>query len=311
MEPIAFSSAIVEHGARNALKRLPGGDAYLVKEGRSHRISIEGALKITRLRFHSSDFTADDLADLAYFRNLALLEIFSFGITSLDPFPALPSLKTFRLRAGERVFDISPLTRCAKLRDLDLCGTALQSAQPLEQLTMLHTLNLYGCGVEGLEWLRGLVSLSSLELNGNAVADLTPLAGLKKLKVLNLGGNRISDIEPIGTLGSLMTLNLENNDISEVKTAAALPNLERLLLSGNRITDVSALASLGKLRVLDLSANPLGDVTALAQIHSLELAAVDADPRFDGVFSGFEKSEQERAADGIRMKTFVYTRAVM
>ena len=196
------------------------------------------------------------------------------------------------------IFDITKLSYCLKLRDLNLSGNQLDSFQTLLGLPKLERLNLSGTGAtdETLELLKNLQSLTWLELTGNGALTAEKLDELKAALpncqifhdtvyyTVELGGqlltsdmtgvtlpnSGITDISRLNTFTELRYLILNDNAIRDISALTGLLYLKELDLSENMLTDIAPLAGHRELKQLNLSSNSITDVYALSSCAGLE-----------------------------------------
>ncbi|MFF2331218.1 MULTISPECIES: DUF6892 domain-containing protein [unclassified Streptomyces] len=116
----------------------------------------------------------------------------TFSVRSLDGISAaLPALEALRLELNE-VTDLTPLTRCGRLRELALVGGYDNEADlaPLSRVGSLRTLSLASRTVRDLSPLT-VLELEHLTLDGchdvrsRNVVDLAPLEHMPSLRTVN------------------------------------------------------------------------------------------------------------------------------
>ncbi|MDD2776191.1 MAG: NACHT domain-containing protein [Gallionella sp.] len=164
-----------------------------------------------------------------------------------------PSEKLRTVCAFNSTFsDLTPLTQCRALRNLELINMTVSDLSPLVELSALRSLNLSGTAVSDLRPLARLENLISLQLDGTAVSDLTPLTKLINLQYLTLSSTAASDLTPLARLSHLFMLDLRETPVLDVSPLAELTNLHILVLDHTYVTDVSALAHLTQLKIVGL-----------------------------------------------------------
>lgn len=190
------------------------------------------------------------------------------------------------------ITDISRLSQCLHLRELDLSGNPLGSLNTLSGLPKLTKLILRETGLtdDALAFLGTLQRLTYLDIRDNPALTAQGLEtlglNLSGCQVvhdtvyftLNLGEQQLSsDMAEISVISSgvaslsglerfaeLRRLDLSGNAVSDLGPLRELYGLEELTLAHNRIWDLSPLSGHTALRKLDLSHNDIRDVYALA-----------------------------------------------
>jgi len=97
---------------------------------------------------------------------------------------------------GNKISDISPLGRLAKLNQLGLGNNAIKDLKPLEYLINLSGLELAGNGINDINSLRVLTNLDKLDLDRNEITDILPLVenhGLGSGDFLGLTRNQLDE----------------------------------------------------------------------------------------------------------------------
>ena len=196
------------------------------------------------------------------------------------------------------VFDISKLSYCLKLRDLDLAGNPVENFGVLTGLTKLEMLDLKNTNATDatLDILRSLQNLTWLDLSQNGALSAEKLDELKAAlpnclilhdKVyytVEMGGQTftsdttgisapnagITDISRLNTFAELRYLILGENAIRDISSLSGLIWLKELDLSENMLTDISPLSGHRELKQLDLSSNSITDIYALSTCIGLE-----------------------------------------
>ncbi|TAD89391.1 MAG: leucine-rich repeat domain-containing protein [Alphaproteobacteria bacterium] len=151
---------------------------------------------------------------------------------------------------GEKLSDISDVSRLPNLTSLNLTGTQVTDLSPLAGLQSLTRLDLSWTGVTDVSPLAGLQSLTMLELRATSVTDVSPLAGLQSLVALYLSWTKATDVSALAGLQSLIELDLSETGVTDVSPLAGLQSLTHLYLGGTRVIDLSPLAGLRRLRKL-------------------------------------------------------------
>ena len=249
-----------------------------------------------------TDFTGLDLLE-----NLEHLYLDHHGLTSLDPFIDLPSLKVLNVE-GNEINDLTPLTGMTSLEVLMLGGNPIANVDALLSLpgliglslfethltdlssvatmTQLEALDVSALNIEisELNGLSALTNLRTLTINDIEFEDIDFLSHLTMLEGLRLFNNGyITDLTPLSNLTGLTQLEVANNRVGDIAVVGMLSNLEMLSLSGNDIEDVTPIGNLSHLEYVDLSGNRIMDVSALSGLNVFDLNVSGQDVLFLGV----------------------------
>ncbi|MBC1383169.1 LPXTG cell wall anchor domain-containing protein [Listeria innocua] len=190
------------------------------------------------------------------------------GIESLEGIQYLPNVTTFNFK-GEKIQDISLLSKFTKLENLDLSENPIKDFSPIANLTKLHTLNLMDSEISDISFIANLTELNSLFLSYNSITDISPLANLTNLDYLYMEDNQITDITPLKNMKNLINLYISQNQIKDITTIAELTNLQALSISENQIVNISPLAKLNNLKSLGIYKNNIVDISPLANLTQL------------------------------------------
>lgn len=190
------------------------------------------------------------------------------GIESLEGIQYLPNVTTFNIK-GEKIQDISLLSKSTKLENLDLSESQIKDFSPIANLTKLHTLNLMNSEISNISFIANLTELNSLFLSYNSITDISPLANLTNLDYLYMEDNQITDITPLKNMKNLINLYISQNQIKDITTIAELTNLQALSISENQIVNISPLAKLNNLKSLGIYKNNIVDISPLANLTQL------------------------------------------
>ena len=187
------------------------------------------------------------------------------------------------------ITDLSKLSYCLQLKDLNLTGNPLSSLTTLAGLPRLSILNLQGTGLrdEDLLFLATLQKLTYLDVRNNRELSAQALDGLGKtlpncqiihddvFYTLELGGVRLSS--------DMTQADLTGRGLENIEGLDKFVRLRRLVLYGNGLQDISPLAGCTALEELDLRFNRVRDLTPLyncKELKTLELGgngALDPD----------------------------------
>ncbi len=145
--------------------------------------------------------------------------------------------------ASRQLRDISALTQCTALREVDLGRNGLSNLAPLANLTKLEKILAYE----------------------NRIADLKPLANITQLRELQVSANSaINDLQPLTDLTQLEVLELEGCAVTSLAPLARNTRLRRLVITSSKVTDVTPLHGLKNLRFLSIKHCPIPPAQAAA-----------------------------------------------
>ena len=187
------------------------------------------------------------------------------------------------------ITDISRLSYCLQLRDLNLSGNPLESLNTLSGLPKLTVLNLSATGLtdEDLLYLATLQRLTYLDVSANDALTAQGIDGLAALLpgcsvvhdevfyAIELGGVRLTS--------DMTEVDLSGRALDSVAGLETFRVLRRLTLVGNGLEDISPLAGCTALEELDLRYNRVRDLTPLyncTALRTLDLGgngAIDPD----------------------------------
>ncbi|MDE0040685.1 MAG: leucine-rich repeat domain-containing protein, partial [Candidatus Poribacteria bacterium] len=216
------------------------------------RAAIREALNLP----NDSQITVQDISQLTDLRAQ------NTGIESLDGLEYATNLRRLWLGSNP-LSDLSPISNCSKLEDLDISGCGISDIFALRGLVNLLGVNLGGNNIHDLQPLNSLKNLEHLLMYQNPISDITPLENVRKLKRLWAWSCQISDISALQNLSELTELNLAGNQIVDIAPLANLRQLTRLSLASNRIADVIPLANLTRLEWLEIQINNIADHSPL------------------------------------------------
>jgi len=195
------------------------------------------------------------------------------------------NLERLRIENGS-LDDLRILSRCSKLRALELSHVHLGSLRGLESLASLEELAVHVARVPAelaevgsLHRLRRL----SLHVAGEVdVAMLPVLRHLEELEVCGLEGRALAvcNAASLQRHSALHSLALRTTDLVELSWLSSLGRLRSLDLDTIDAVDLTPLGHLSRLRRLNINQLPSKDVQFLAHLPYLEaidVSRVDAD----------------------------------
>ena len=185
------------------------------------------------------------------------------------------------------ITDLSKLSYCLQLRDLNLTGNPLGSLTTLSGLPKLTILNLQGTGLhdEDLLFLGTLHRLTYLDLRFNPDLTADGLDGLASVLTncqiihddvfyaVELGGVRLTS--------DMTEADLTGRGLDNIHGLDKFVRLRRLVLYGNGLEDISPLAGCTALEELDLRFNRVRDLTPLYNCKNLKLLDIGGNGALD------------------------------
>lgn len=136
--------------------------------------------------------------DLSTFTGLAQVTIWGSGRRSLEFLGTAPRLTYFKLEGVGQAIDLSGISKCVALRDLEILEACVDSLSPLRELVELRRCWLLGRGnctpSEPLDFAHLLTLRNLAELrvtNAGTARSVAPLLELESLRDLRLRGTRI------------------------------------------------------------------------------------------------------------------------
>ncbi len=199
---------------------------------------------------------------------LAVRGLNAEGATSLEGLQHATNLERGGF-AGGTFTDLSPLSGCLGLTNLDLSHGLATDLSPLRPLVGLVLLGVEGNGVSDLEPLSGMTRLGSAYLAGNRITSLLPLRDKPALWLLYAGHNAITDLSPLAGSPLLQYLDVSSNQVVDLSVLSGKQWLYALGLSDNRISNVSALAGLPAINHIGLAHNLVQDLGPLVDNPAL------------------------------------------
>lgn len=236
----------------------------------------------------------EDFSPIGGLAKLERLNLMDSGVSDVSFLANLPELRELDLsysgddaRRPNHVSDISALSACSKLEEVDLTGNELtdltgleSSAASLRSLTIsknqvVSLVPLAGCAelrdlyadrnaLTSLAGLEEAAKLQTLQVNNNVISDLTPLTNLHLWNLL-AEHNHISDLTPLAGHEDMRRLRLGYNDLTSLAGCEALLRLEELTANDNAITDINGITNCTVLKSVQLSYNDISDISLLGK----------------------------------------------
>ena len=271
MEALHLSGTGVSGGAFVHLKgmtRLMRFSALGVPTLDADLANFSGLTDLKSLVFQGDRLTDAGLAHLRPLKNLESLQIASDGpmqITSTGLAHLSGMARLWQLvLVSTKVESLEPLRGLTSFKGLGLAGARLddQSLAPLANFTHLEVLSLMGkeerFGDAGLAYIAGLKSIENLWLTDTKVGDagLSHLAGMSKLELLNLDGTRVTDagLAQLANFPKLKTLSLNRTAITDAGLAqlSGLAACQEMSLKETRVSPAGIDALKAKLPTVQI-----------------------------------------------------------
>lgn len=170
--------------------------------------------------------------------------------------------------------DLSPLTACVELVELDLRETPIADFSPLLALTNLRELEMSDDQLAVFCRLPALPSVWDLEVTGNGFSSFESFPAMPNLRrIRNAEVESLAGIERFRSLQNISGLGGEFDSLSPLSGLKHLTHLNAS--SGRRIRDLAPLGRLYELRSLWLSTDePTLDLAPLTNLPALHDVAV-------------------------------------
>lgn len=205
--------------------------------------------------------TINDLALLALYPHLQMVELPHNKITDIRPLQHLPHLTALDLSDNllTQVLDVT-FPKC----DAGSKGAAHLGSQ-------LRRVDLSRNAIASIRDLSRHAFLEELLLDGNCIAKITGLDNCQYLRLLSLNSNRIGRIDGLHGLAELQELRLNNNQLSFLDNFDTLVLLRRLSLAHNRLESLDGLQRCKHLCSLNVAHNMIKYVREVEFLAHLEL----------------------------------------
>lgn len=175
------------------------------------------------------------ISDIIWYFPYALQAAVTADVTIPTCFPNLVELG---IVGCSRVMHLEALPTLSNLRSLDFerssCWKADMSV--LTSCTKLEQLNLSQSGLMDLSPLSACINLVNVNLRVSQTEDISALSACTKLEWVNLSSNmKLQDISPLSTLTNLRCLNIcYNMNLASLSPLSMCTSLQLCDLTGNR-----------------------------------------------------------------------------
>ncbi|MDD2965865.1 MAG: leucine-rich repeat domain-containing protein, partial [Bacteroidales bacterium] len=116
-------------------------------------------------------------------------------LSGMENFPNIFNLSAY----NNNISDVTPLSKIAGLKYLDLGGNSISDLSPFEG-HYFEALNLWGNNINDVTPMLNITVNQRLYLNDNIISDVSGLTSQTKLQTLILGNNFITDFSPIADM---------------------------------------------------------------------------------------------------------------
>lgn len=215
------------------------------------------------------------LTDITGIKSLDLKKL-GLGSNSINDISSLSGCKGLLdlNLANNPISDISPLSKLPSLSSLEISNTKVKDITPLKGMS-LDNLSMFETDVKDYDVLTALPQLRSLRVSHLSSQGLRTISRLTSLTDLSVWESSISSMDPFLNLTNLISLDLNSNDISEVSGVEKLAQLDYIALSNNALKDIAPLSKLENLKSINLIGSSVSDYTPLKSIPRLETIYCD------------------------------------
>lgn len=193
----------------------------------------------------------NDLSDLRHFPDLAVVELDSQPLSSLESFPAC-GIEALTVR-NCGLTGLSGIENLPLLRELEVSSCPLRDLSGLDHCLQLRRLCVPGEGIRSFAAVKPLTKLAEIEISGSALNTLKPL-----FRISSLTDVALKDCDLRGRFfyafdreRAIVTLHLENCKLNSTKNLDDFTGLTTLTLIGTGGNlDWRALAALPSLQTV-------------------------------------------------------------
>ncbi len=299
---LSESEVITEHDLSKISKILICGNK-VYSDWKDHHIS--GTDIYLNNAQETSIGSVNTLADIAMMENIKELALYNQQISDLSLLAGLPLTKLGL--AGNRITDLSALSRCGGITELYLTSNPVSDISAVSQMKYLSRLDLADTDIEDITPAVDC-PIVFISLLGAPVQDYAPLTMLPQLEWVRAGGLSAENIEMFGTLTNLTDLTLHDSSVGGLYTLYGLEKLSFLDLYNCKLTSINGIERFSELRGLCIADNPITDLSPLVNLTNLSyinLINIDADfssiaqlPALDTIDCSRDQEDALRAALG-------------
>jgi Leucine-rich repeat (LRR) protein len=179
--------------------------------------------------------------------------------------------ETLDLSGRKDVEDLTPLTKMANLKTLDVSKTGISDITPLRSMTKLEVFRCAETMVSDLSYLRHSLELRELNVNKTMITDLKALEGFTKLSMLSVSNcNLLKDISTVEMLTQLKDFRFSSTTISTLDHLKNLTQLEYLQFNGTPVAELSPLSNLKKLEIIQMDRSKVSSLAPLKSLPALK-----------------------------------------
>ena len=129
--------------------------------------------------------------------HLRIMDVSSSIISDLSPLSGCKSLQELNI-SFTRISDLSPLSSCSKLEQLFAFSNPISNLDPLASCSLLKVLHVFITKVENIRALQSLTLLEIVHINNTLIDDISPLiSSMDNLKRINISDTPTIDLSPL------------------------------------------------------------------------------------------------------------------
>jgi len=163
------------------------------------------------------DCSQNLIKDIKPLKNMMLLEHLNISlneeIETIEPLRGKVNLTKFWMRKM-KVTDISALSTCYNMVELDVFSNEIGTIEPLRKLKKIAKLDIGYAKISSLSPLAGHRMLTHFECQGNAITDITVVKNFYALRRLNIARTSVTDLTPLSKLEYLQRIDIFYTKIS-------------------------------------------------------------------------------------------------
>ncbi len=185
-------------------------------------------------------------------------------------------LKTTKIDiSGRAIDDISPLSKFAGLKKLNMSHTHVSDLYPLRNLNKMEELDLSATKVQNINALQYMSSLNKLIIDSTLVEDITVLENMDSLKILSMQYTKVDSLAPIEYLENIETLKLSGMPIVTLNVFREYTKVKVLIFDNTNIKSLNGIEKMSRLERISFSNTPITDINLLKNFKNLKVIHFD------------------------------------